>query len=117
MRQDRRSAAALVAAAVAGRLLGAAGLVCVLYGLGVHVGVFRTVLIYVLSQIAAFIGPLPAGIGTTDATLGALLLMARVPAPTIAGAVIAFRLLDLWAPLIAGGLAGIRRRPITASRV
>jgi uncharacterized membrane protein YbhN (UPF0104 family) len=110
MREDRRAAVALVLAAIAGKLVGAAGLVCVLHGLGVHIGVFRTVLIYVLSQVAGSVGPLPAGVGTADAALGALLLVSHAATATIAGAVIAFRLLDLWAPLIVGGLAGIRRR-------
>jgi uncharacterized membrane protein YbhN (UPF0104 family) len=113
MRQDRRSAAALVLAAVAGKLVGAAALVCVLHGFGVHIGVFRTVLIYVLSQVAGSLGPLPAGLGTAEAALGALLLVSHAPAATIAGSVIAFRLLDLWAPVIAGGLASIRRRSTT----
>ena len=88
---------------------------CVLTGLGVSIGVLRTILIYFVTQVAASLGPLPAGVGTTEAALGTLLAASRAPAGTIAAAVIAFRVVDLWLPLVAGGVAGLRRRNPTTS--
>ena len=56
--------------------------------------------------MAALVGPLPGGIGVADASLGALLIANGVSGPAAAGAVIAFRLLDLWLPLFVGAVAG-----------
>ena len=56
--------------------------------------------------MAALVGPLPGGIGVADASLGALLIANGVSGPAAAGAVIAFRLLDLWLPLFVGAAAG-----------
>ena len=45
----------------------------VLAGLGIHLGLATTLLIYTLTLMAALVGPLPGGIGVADASLGALL--------------------------------------------
>src|SRR5262245_63246535 len=72
----------------------------------IHLGLATTLLVYTLTIMAALIGPLPGGIGVADASLGALLIANGVPGPAAAGAVIAFRLLDLWIPLFVGAVAG-----------
>jgi uncharacterized protein (TIRG00374 family) len=106
LRADWRATAALLGTAVVGKLLGCAALVLVLLGLGIHLDPATTLLVYTLTIMAALVGPLPGGIGVADASLGALLIANGVPAPAAAGAVIAFRLLDLWIPLFVGATAG-----------
>jgi uncharacterized membrane protein YbhN (UPF0104 family) len=106
LRADWRATTGLLGTAVFGKLLGCAALFMVLSGLGIHLGVATTLLIYTLTIMAALVGPLPGGIGVADASLGALLIANGVPAPAAAGAVIAFRLLDLWIPLLVGAVAG-----------
>jgi hypothetical protein len=91
---------------VIGKLLGCAGLCMVLAGLGIHLGLATVLLVYMLTIMAALVGPLPGGIGVADASLGALLIANGVSGPAAAGAVIAFRLLDLWIPLLVGAFAG-----------
>ena len=118
LRADWRATTALLGTAVFGKLLGCAALYMVLTGMGIHLGVATTLLIYTLTIMAALVGPLPGGIGVADASLGALLIANGVPAPAAAGAVIAFRLLDLWIPLFVGAVAGAhhwRRRADAAA--
>jgi uncharacterized membrane protein YbhN (UPF0104 family) len=105
LRRDPRAAAPLVGTAVVGKLIGFTGLLLVLSGLGIHLGIATALLVYTLTLMAALVGPLPGGIGVADASLGALLVANGVSAPMAAAAVVAFRLLDLWLPLLAGGAA------------
>ena len=105
LRRDPVSAGPLVLTALGGKLLGFAGLLLVLSGLGIHLSVATALLVYTLTLMASLVGPLPGGIGVADASLGALLIANGVHAPMAAAAVVAFRLLDLWLPLLAGGAA------------
>jgi len=105
LRRDPWAASPLVLTAVAGKLLGFVGLLLVLSGLGIHLSVATALLVYTLTLMASLVGPLPGGIGVADASLGALLIANGVGAPMAAAAVVAFRLLDLWLPLLAGGAA------------
>jgi uncharacterized membrane protein YbhN (UPF0104 family) len=105
LRRDPRAALPLVLTAIGGKLLGFAGLLLVLSGLGVHLGIATALLVYTLTLMASLVGPLPGGLGVADASLGALLMANGVSAPQAAAAVVAFRLLDLWLPLLAGGVA------------
>jgi uncharacterized protein (TIRG00374 family) len=106
LRADPRAAIPLLGTAFAGKLLGCAGLFMVLTGLGVHLGVATTLLVYTLTLMVALVGPIPGGVGIADASLGALLVANGVAGPTAAAAVVAFRLLDLWIPLMVGAAAG-----------
>jgi uncharacterized membrane protein YbhN (UPF0104 family) len=121
LRADWRATTALLGTAVLGKLLGCAGLCMVLAGLGIHLGLATVLLVYTLTIMVALVGPLPGGIGVADASLGALLIANGVPAPAAAGAVIAFRLLDLWLPLFVGAVAGAhhwhRREPAVSPPV
>jgi uncharacterized membrane protein YbhN (UPF0104 family) len=109
LRADPRAAIPLLGTAFAGKLLGCAGLFMVLSGLGIHLGLATTLLVYTLTLMASLVGPLPGGIGIADASLGALLIANGVSAPSATAAVIAFRLLDLWLPLLVGAAAGARQ--------
>jgi uncharacterized membrane protein YbhN (UPF0104 family) len=122
LRGDWRATTALLGTAVLGKLLGCAALFLVLTGMGIHLPIATTLLIYTLTIMAALIGPLPGGIGVADASLGALLVANGVSGPAAAGAVIAFRLLDLWLPLVVGAVAGAhhwhtRREPVVSPSV
>jgi uncharacterized membrane protein YbhN (UPF0104 family) len=107
LRSDPISGMALLVSAVAGKVIGGACLALVLTGFGAGIGLPTIALFYTLTLMASMIGPLPGGIGVAEASLGALLVARGVPAPTAAAAVIAFRLLDLWLPLLAGALGGL----------
>jgi len=115
LRADWRATSALLGTAVFGKLLGCAALYLVLTGMDIHLDPATTLLVYTLTIMAALVGPLPGGIGVADASLGALLIANGVSGPAAAGAVIAFRLLDLWLPLLVGAVAGAhhwhRREP------
>jgi uncharacterized membrane protein YbhN (UPF0104 family) len=106
LRADWRATSALLGTAIFGKLLGCAALYLVLTGLDIHLDPATTLLVYTLTIMAALVGPLPGGIGVADASLGALLIANGVSGPAAAGAVIAFRLLDLWLPLVVGAAAG-----------
>jgi uncharacterized membrane protein YbhN (UPF0104 family) len=107
LRSDPISGVPLLVSAVAGKVIGVACLALVLTGVGAGIGLPATALLYTLTLMASMIGPFPAGIGVAEASLGALLVARGVPAPTAAAAVIAFRLLDLWLPLLAGALGAL----------
>ncbi len=109
LRADPRAAVPLLGTAFAGKIIGGAGLLLVLSGLGIHLALTTTLLVYTLTLMAALVGPIPGGIGIADASLGALLIANGVPAPSAAAAVIAFRVLDLWLPLLVGAAAGTHR--------
>jgi uncharacterized membrane protein YbhN (UPF0104 family) len=107
LRSDPTSGIPLLVSAVTGKVIGGACLALVLSGFGAGIALPTTALFYTLTLMASMIGPLPGGIGVAEASLGALLIGGGVPAPTAAAAVIAFRLLDLWLPLLAGALGGL----------
>jgi uncharacterized membrane protein YbhN (UPF0104 family) len=119
LRHDPRAAAPLVLSALGGKLLGFAGLVVVLTGLDARLSITSALLVYTLTLMASLVGPLPGGLGVADASLGALLVANGVTAPQAAATVVAFRLFDLWLPLLAGAVAwgASLRRNRAAARV
>jgi uncharacterized membrane protein YbhN (UPF0104 family) len=99
----REHVALVVVHAVLGKLLGAVTLYVVLHGLGVTgLGAEATVRLYALALVAAALGPFPGGMGTTEASLTALLVAAHVDPGTALAAALAFRLFDLWLPVAVG---------------
>jgi uncharacterized protein (TIRG00374 family) len=82
--------------------------------LGLEIGVVSLAAIYVFGLAAAMIGPLPGGLGATEASITALLVMAGASSPAAAAAVLGFRLFDFWLPtangLGVGALASRARR-------
>jgi uncharacterized membrane protein YbhN (UPF0104 family) len=115
LRTDRTSTATLLVAAVAGKLIGAAGLALTLHGLDIPLGTWKTLLVYTITLMAAWLGPLPAGVGTTEAALGALLVTSGTAPSAAAAAVVVFRLIDLWLPVLVGGLAALHLRRAVAA--
>jgi uncharacterized protein (TIRG00374 family) len=114
LRSTPRRCGPLLAAAAAGKLISALSLYVILAAVGVHVGIATTVVIFVLTLVASAFGPLPAGLGTTEASLGTLLVAHGVAGAVAAGAVLLFRVLDLWLPIAVGGVAALVRARFTA---
>ncbi len=75
------------------------------------VGTWRVAVVYLVGVTTAEAVPVPAGIGTVDAALLAGLVGAGATAGATLAAVIVFRLLTFWAPVIPGVIAsGVLRR-------
>jgi uncharacterized membrane protein YbhN (UPF0104 family) len=101
----RRQLAWVGVHAVIGKLLGAVLLALVLRGLDVTaLDTGATIRLYALTLAAAALGPLPAGLGTTEASLAAMLVAAGVDPATGLAVAMAFRAFDLWLPVALGGL-------------
>ena len=64
---------------------------------------------YLIGQLGGLL-PLPGGIGGIDGGLIGTLIVYGVPAAGTAAAVLAYRLILFWLPLIAGGQAFISLR-------
>lgn len=99
--------------ALAAKLLGAAILAASLESVGADVGVTTAVAIYALALLAAAASVLPGGIGAVEATMTVLLTSHGVPTSTALAATLAFRLLDMWLPILIGLIAviGLDRSP------
>jgi uncharacterized protein (TIRG00374 family) len=75
------------------------------------VGTWRVAVVYLVGVTTAEAVPVPAGIGTVDAALLAGLVGAGATAGATLAAVIVFRLLTFWAPVLPGVVAsGVLRR-------
>jgi uncharacterized membrane protein YbhN (UPF0104 family) len=91
--------------AVLGKLLGAVTLFLVLRGLEVeNLGPQVTLRVYAVTLAAAALGPLPAGIGTAEASLAAVLASHGVASTTALAAALVFRMFDVWIPVGIGAL-------------
>ena len=82
------------------------------------VATWRVAVVYLVGATAAEIVPTPAGLGTVDAALIAGLVTTGVSGGATLAAVIVYRLLSFWAPIIPGLVASamLRRRLALAQR-
>jgi uncharacterized membrane protein YbhN (UPF0104 family) len=62
-------------------------------------------LAYLAASSAAVLLPTPGGIGSLDAALAMALRLAGAPGSAAASAVLGYRLLTVWLPLVPGLLA------------
>jgi putative heme transporter len=76
------------------------------------VATWRVAVVYLVGATAAEIVPTPAGLGTVDAALIAGLVTTGVGGGATLAAVIVYRLLSFWAPIVPGVVASamLRRR-------
>ncbi|WP_130493324.1 lysylphosphatidylglycerol synthase transmembrane domain-containing protein [Motilibacter rhizosphaerae] len=103
--RDPRRGLQLWGGAVSAPLLHALVLVAVLHALGAPLPVSATVLTYLAaSAVSAFV-PSPGGVGALDVTLSGALVAAGADTTTALSAVLAYRLVTVWAPLLPGALA------------
>jgi uncharacterized membrane protein YbhN (UPF0104 family) len=64
---------------------------------------------YLIGQLGGLL-PLPGGIGGIDGALLGTLIAYGAPAGTTAAAVVGYRVILFWLPLIAGGLSFVSLR-------
>ncbi|HEY5454973.1 MAG TPA: lysylphosphatidylglycerol synthase transmembrane domain-containing protein [Acidothermaceae bacterium] len=76
------------------------------------VATWRVAVVYLVGATAAEVVPTPAGLGTVDAALVAGLVTTGVGGGATLAAVIVYRLLSFWAPIVPGLIASamLRRR-------
>ncbi|MGW0080126.1 lysylphosphatidylglycerol synthase domain-containing protein [Streptomyces sp. NPDC003393] len=90
-------------------------LVAVTRAVGLPLSPVRIALLYLAASSAAALLPTPGGLGSLDAALAFALTTGGAPATTAASAVLGYRLLTVWLPLVPGLLvltALIRRRAV-----
>ena len=77
-----------------------------------NVATWRVAVVYLVGATAAEIVPTPAGLGTVDAALIAGLVTTGVSGGATLAAVIVYRLVSFWAPIVPGLIASamLRRR-------
>lgn len=110
-----RRAAALWGGSLAFAVLHALVLVVVGHAVGLPLAPTRVALLYLAASSAAALLPTPGGLGSLDAVLAFALTAAGSPGAAAASAVLGYRLLTAWLPLLPGLLvlgALIRRRAL-----
>ncbi|GAB7059068.1 lysylphosphatidylglycerol synthase domain-containing protein [Streptomyces mexicanus] len=89
--------------------------IAVTQAVGLPLSPARVALLYLAASSAAALLPTPGGIGSLDAALAFALTTAGAPGASAASAVMGYRLLTVWAPLLPGLLVLgflIRRRAV-----
>ncbi|MFK0286788.1 lysylphosphatidylglycerol synthase domain-containing protein [Streptomyces sp. NPDC090499] len=95
-------AGALWGGSVAFALLHAAVIVAVVHAIGLGLPASRVVMAYLVASGAAALLPTPGGLGSLDAALALALTAAGAPGPAAVSAVLGYRLLTGWLPLVPG---------------
>ena len=72
--------------------------------LAVPVPVFHVALAYLAASVAAAAVPTPGGLGSVDAALVFTLVTAGASVPLATSAVLGFRIVTVWLPLVPGAL-------------
>lgn len=85
-------------------VLQAAGLVAVARSLGVAVPVMHLAVAYLVASVVAALVPTPGGIGSVEAALVVALVAAGTTAAAATAAVLGYRLITVWLPLLPGAL-------------
>jgi uncharacterized membrane protein YbhN (UPF0104 family) len=94
-------------------LLQAGSMAAVARALGLPVASAHVALAYLAATCAAALVPTPGGIGSVDAALAVALVAAGSPTAAAASAVLAFRIVSVWLPLLPAALmlsALVRRK-------
>ncbi|MFI9155328.1 YbhN family protein [Streptomyces sp. NPDC053367] len=108
-------AAALWGGSLAFALLHAVVLIAVTQAIALPLPPARVALLYLAASSAAALLPTPGGLGSLDAVLALALTAAGTPAGAAATAVLGYRILTVWLPLIPGLLVLgwlVRRRAL-----
>jgi uncharacterized membrane protein YbhN (UPF0104 family) len=115
LRQPRRVAILFSASAATTLLLAAGFALTALAASPASSASFGGLLIgYLVGGAVGTAVPTPAGIGSTEAALVAVLLLAHIPSAVAIGTMLMFRLVTFWAPAVVGLLAMrlLRRRQL-----
>lgn len=107
-------AGALWGGSVAFALLHAGVIVAVVHAIGLGLPASRVVMAYLVASGAAALLPTPGGLGSLDAALALALTAAGAPGPAAVSAVLGYRLLTGWLPMVPGllVLALLARRSV-----
>ncbi len=105
LRVDPGSSLPVLAHALAAKVIGASVLVACLAAVGADIGPGAALLVYALALVAAASTILPGGVGAVEATMTVLLTSYGVPTSVALAGTLAFRLLDLWLPIVVGLIA------------
>ena len=105
MRTNRRSMVLVLAHSLGVEIIGVAELYCVLRALGLHSHVSVPIVAYAISVLFTIVGFLPGGIGFVEAGLGAVLISFGIAHGQAVAAVVLYRMLELWIPMIVGLVA------------
>jgi uncharacterized protein (TIRG00374 family) len=105
VRCNPTAALPVLAHALAAKLIGAAVLAATMAAVGADLDPGAALTIYALALVAAAGTILPGGLGAVEATMTVLLARYGVPPSTALAGTVAFRLLDLWLPVLVGLLA------------
>lgn len=97
-------ALALWGGALAFPVLQAAGLVAIVIALELRVPVGHVVLAYLAATVAVAAVPTPGGIGSVEAALVIALVALGIPVTAATAAVLAYRVVTVWLPLLPGAL-------------
>jgi uncharacterized membrane protein YbhN (UPF0104 family) len=97
-----RRAAALWGGSLAFAILHCVVLITVTQAVGLYLPPLTVALLYLAASSAAALLPTPGGLGSLDAALAFALTTAGAPAATAASAVLGYRLLTVWLPLLPG---------------
>ncbi|MDX6348061.1 MAG: hypothetical protein QOF84_2851 [Streptomyces sp.] len=95
--------------------LQAAGLVAVSAALDLPVPMAHVAVAYLVASVLAAAIPAPGGIGSVDAALALALVTAGAPVGAATSAVLGFRIITVWLPLLPGALvlgALVRRKVV-----
>ncbi|MFI9761662.1 lysylphosphatidylglycerol synthase domain-containing protein [Streptomyces sp. NPDC051963] len=95
-------AAALWGGSLAFTLLHCAVLIAVTQAVALSLTPARVALLYLAASSAAALLPTPGGLGSLDAALALALTAGGAPASAVASAVLGYRLLTMWLPLVPG---------------
>ncbi|MEU2060422.1 lysylphosphatidylglycerol synthase domain-containing protein [Streptomyces sp. NPDC013455] len=98
----RARAAALWGGSLAFAALHALVLVAVTRAVGLPLAPLQVALLYLAASSAAALLPTPGGLGSLDAALALALTAAGTPGAAAASAVLGYRLLTMWLPLLPG---------------
>jgi hypothetical protein len=99
-----RTLTAVVLLGAIGQLAVAGALVMAMQAVGVGMGLAMALVAVPLARTAAAV-PTPGGLGGVDIALGWLVVtLAGVPAAHATAAVVVFRMMSYWAPMVPGGL-------------
>ncbi|MDQ1050701.1 lysylphosphatidylglycerol synthase transmembrane domain-containing protein [Streptomyces sp. V4I2] len=97
-----RRVVALWGGSLAFALLHALVLIAVTRAVGLPLAPALVALLYLAASCAAALLPTPGGLGSLDAALGLALAAAGAPPAAAASAVLGYRLLTVWLPLVPG---------------
>ncbi|MEV5954768.1 lysylphosphatidylglycerol synthase domain-containing protein [Streptomyces sp. NPDC051987] len=100
--QCRARACALWGGSVGFALLHAGVIVAVVHAIGLGLPTSGVVMAYLVASGAAALLPTPGGLGSLDAALALALTAAGAPGPEAVSAVLGYRLLTGWLPMVPG---------------